>query len=118
MAGTATGNVAYAAHAILLLQVVTKIDLIRELLSVYHHRMSVCRLLVRHVKYEVAWTQLLFRLAMTVQAELHLHRRFRIHQRHAIHRSMAGLAAHALVDVNAVVEINVVGYGVHACPLD
>ena len=58
------------------------------------------------------------RLAMTLEAPLHLQRRRLISQRHQVNSPVTSRAPHALVYVNAVIEINEVGKVVNARPLD
>ena len=59
-----------------------------------------------------------FRIAMAVQAPLHLQRFFLPHERHAIDLAMARRAADPLVHVNAVIEVDEIWKIVNTCPLD
>ena len=80
------------------------------------HRPVARRLLPRHVVDLARRPQILRRIAMAVQAPLHLQRVLRIHQRHLVHAPMAGGAANPLVHVNRVVEENKIRQVVHLDP--
>lgn len=60
----------------------------------------------------------LFRIAMTLDAPLHIQRSYLISQRHQVNAPVTGRAPDALVHMNAVIEISEVGQVVHARPLD
>ena len=57
----------------------------------------------------IARTQDRFRIAMTVEAPLHVERRDTARQRHPVDRAVTGAATDALGDVNAVIEIDEAG---------
>jgi hypothetical protein len=80
------------------------------------------RLVIRgfpiHVENLVAWPQNRLRIAMAVQAPLHLQIGSLENQGHLVDLPVTRRAAHAFIDVDAVVEINVIGEPVHAHPLD
>lgn len=71
-----------------------------------------------HLENFAPWSDEHLRLAMTLEAPLHLERRRLISQRHQINSPVTGRAPHALVHVNAVIEINEVGQVVNARPFD
>src|SRR5206468_3744627 len=66
----------------------------------------------------VAWPDVALRVAMAVEAPLHLQRLLLHHERHAIDLPMARRAADPLVHVNAVVEVDEVRQIMDARPLD
>jgi len=76
------------------------------------------RRFVTHRKYFLPRTHILLRMAVTIEAPLHLQRGFLPGKRHLVDAAMAGFAAHALIDVNAVIEIGEVRQIVHAGPGD
>src|SRR5262249_40417863 len=63
-------------------------------------------------------TYVSFRIAVAIEAPLHLQRVLLPHQRHAVDLSVTRRAADSLIDVDAVVEIDEVGQVVHARPFD
>jgi hypothetical protein len=71
-----------------------------------------------HVEDLIARTQILFGIAVTFQAPLHIQWRSLEHQRHLVNRTVARGAANAFIDVNAVIEIDVVRKAMHAHPLN
>jgi len=113
----ATGNVFHAANAVLLYQRCAQVELIVVPLPIYLDGIQACRLLVTHIEYLLARTQILFRSAMAIQAPFHLQRLLLVHQRHLVDWAVAGVASHSFIDVNAVVEINEVRKLVHPRPL-
>src|ERR1044071_1474602 len=121
VAGGATGYVLLRAQVIFLPQSRTKHQLVskRLLLPADHHFDRGLRsgLLILHVENFALGPQKLLRLAMAVQAPLHLQGVLFIHQRHFVHRAVATEAAHALVDVNAVIEVHKIGQVMHPRPL-
>ena len=74
--------------------------------------------LVAHCGDELARPDILFGVAVTVEAPLHLQRVLLPGERHLVHSAMATLAADALVDVNAVIEIDEIRQIVDARPPD
>src|SRR5262249_16448439 len=74
------------------------------------------RLIIR-AQYGVAGADVLLRIAVAIEAPLHLQRLGLPHQWHPIDRSMTGGAANPFVYVNAVVEVHEVRQIVHASPL-
>jgi hypothetical protein len=85
-------------------------------LAIQRERFIARGLLVSHIENLVARSQVLSRIAMAIQAPLHLQRRIIEHKWHAINRTMASVAANALIDMYAVVEINEIGQVVSARP--
>src|SRR5437588_2320582 len=75
------------------------------------------RRMIGHVEDLLFGPEKLFRLAMAVQAPLHLQGILLVHEGHLIDRAMAAIAANALVYMNAVIEIHEVRKIVDACPL-
>lgn len=73
---------------------------------------------IAHGGDELAGTEILFGIAVAIEAPAHLQAGLLIHQRHGVDAAMAGFAADALFDVDAVVEINVIGQVVHLSPAD
>ena len=71
-----------------------------------------------HVEDLISRTQILFGIAVAVQAPLHIQRRSLEHQRHLVDRTVASGAANPFVDVNAVIEIDVIRKAMHAHPLN
>jgi len=71
-----------------------------------------------HVKDLVARSDEALRLAMTLDAPLHVERRDLICKRHQINSPVTSRATDSFVHVNAVIEINEVGQIVDARPLD
>ena len=59
---------------------------------------------VFHLEERLLRHQVLFRMAVAVQAPLHLQRVLLVHQRHVVHPAVAGDAGHPLGEVHAVVE--------------
>jgi hypothetical protein len=117
VARAATGNVLDAADVIFLQQRHAQIILIGEALTIDDYWARAGRLLVAHVEYLIARTQILFRRAMAAQTPLHLQRFLLIHQWHLVDWTVAGVAANAFIDVNAVIEKDEVGELVHPRPL-
>src|SRR5215467_6532156 len=121
VAGGATGYVLRRAQVVFLPQSRTEHQLIRKrLFFPADHRCDWglrCRLLILHIEHLVPWTQKPLRLAMAVQAPLHLQCVFRVHQRHFVHLAVATEAAHAFVDVDAVIEIHKIRQVMHPRPL-
>src|SRR5262249_20391688 len=72
----------------------------------------------RHREHFFLWPDELFRVAMALQAPLHIQRRNLIGQRHQVDSPMTRRTPNALVHVNAVIEINEVWKVVHSRPLD
>ena len=71
-----------------------------------------------HVENLVFGTNVLGRIAMTIEAPLHIQRRGLEYQGHLIDRAMTRGATDALIDVDAVIEIDVIGEPVNLDPLD
>ena len=71
-----------------------------------------------HVENLVLRSDVLFGIAVAVEAPLHREWRGLKNERHLVDRAVARRAADALVDVNAVVEIDIVGEAVNLDPLD
>jgi len=71
-----------------------------------------------HVEHLVAGSDEALRLAMTLDAPLHVERRDLICKRHQINSPVTRRAADSFVHVNAVIEINEVGEIVNARPPD
>src|SRR5438874_3994165 len=71
-----------------------------------------------HIEDLVAWAQNGLRIAMTVQAPLHLEIGRLENQRHLIDLPMTRRTADTFVDVDAVIEINEIGETMDADPLD
>src|SRR5579864_4717591 len=109
MTRAAAGDVAYAAQFVLGDQRSAERDLVGITVAVEFQGKIGRGLLVAHVEYLVARTQVFFGSAMAVKTPLHLQRSVLVHHGHLVHRTMASVAAHALVDMNAVVEIHEVG---------
>ena len=65
------------------------------------------RRLPRHIEDLVAWADVLFGIAVAIQAPPHVKRLRFARQRHLIHSTMAVRAADSLGHVNAVIEIDV-----------
>jgi len=63
-------------------------------------------------------TDVLLRLAMTVDAPFHLQRLLLTHQRHQVHLAVTRRAPDALVHVNAVVEVDEIRQIVDTGPLN
>ena len=61
---------------------------------------------ISHLEHRFARAHVLRRIAMTIQAPLHLQRRLLHHQRHSVDPPVTGLASDTFVDVNAVIEID------------
>ncbi len=120
MAGVATGDVFDRAHLVRFFERVAERDLVVINLAVKNDiiltQRIVDRLLVTHIENLLTRAQILFGVAMAVEAELHLQRRKLIHQRHLVNRTMAGVAAYPFSNVNAVVEIYIVRQLVDAGP--
>ena len=72
---------------------------------------------VAHREDLAARPDVFLRVAVAVEAPLHLQRVLLQHQRHLVDAPVAGLAADALLHVDAVVEVDEVGQVVHARPL-
>src|SRR5271154_2791954 len=62
------------------------------------------------------WTEILFRLAVAIQAPGHVQRAGAIRQRHLGNLPVTRGATHALGHMNAVIEVNKVGQRVHTGP--
>ena len=71
-----------------------------------------------HIENLLARADEFFRLAMALQAPLHIQCLCFPHQRHLVDLAVAGLAADSLVDVDAVVEVNEIGQVVDPVPGD
>src|ERR1700722_9293185 len=67
------------------------------------------RCFISHVKDLIARANVLFGIAVTVDAPVHVKRVFLVHQRHLLDVPMAGGASDALVDVDSVVEVHEIG---------
>src|SRR5579871_1301283 len=89
--------------------------LLDELLS---KLLLVGRSLIRHVEHLVARAYKLFRVAVTVDAPVHVQRVFFERERHQVHPAVTGGAPDALVDVNAVIEIYEIRKIVDARPFE
>src|SRR5262249_22661851 len=74
------------------------------------------RRLPGHVVNLLPRAHVALRLAVAVQAPLHVQRGVLPRQRHPVDRAVTGRAAHALLDVDAVVEVGEVGQVIHARP--
>ena len=105
MTGRATGELVYRPDFVLRHEFSTRLFLI-------------CRRLPIHVENLIFRPHVLFRMAVAIQAPLHVERRSLEHKRHLIDRTVARRAANTFIDVNAVVEINVIGKPVDLCPLN
>ena len=71
-----------------------------------------------HIENLISRAQILFGIAVAVQAPLHSQWRSLEHQRHLVNRTVASRATNAFIDVNAVIEIDVVRQAMHAHPLN
>ena len=71
-----------------------------------------------HVENLVSRAEVLFGVAVAIEAPLHGQRRSLENERHLVDRAMARRAANPLVNVNAVVEVDVIGQAVDPDPLD
>ena len=65
--------------------------------------------------YLIARAYVLLRIAMTINAPVHVQRVFFERKRHQVHAPMAGGAADAFVDMNAVVEVHEIQIGRASC---
>ena len=72
----------------------------------------------RHVVDLAGRAEVLGRIAMAVQAPLHLQGVLLIHDRHQVDAAVAGRTANPLIHVDRVIEIHEVGKIVHAGPGD
>jgi len=82
------------------------------------HLFLICRSSPIHVENLIPRPHVLFRVAVAIQAPLHVERRSLKHKWHLIDRTVAGRTANPLVDVDAVVEINVIGQTVDLYPFN
>ena len=80
-----------------------------------HRSMGPCP---RHVVDLRGGTKILGRIAMAVQAPLHLQRVLLIHQRHLVHAAMTAGAANALVHMDRVIEVHIIRQIMHLDPED
>lgn len=71
-----------------------------------------------HSEHFFPWSDELLRIAMALEAPLHIQRRDLIGERHQIDSAVTRRAADSLVQVNAVIEIDEVGQIVHPRPSD
>jgi hypothetical protein len=78
----------------------------------------VLRGLIRHVIDFVARPNMPLRLAVTVQAPLHLERLCLVDLWHLIYAPMTTGAAYSLVDMNAVIEVHEIGKVVDSNPFN
>jgi hypothetical protein len=74
--------------------------------------------LIRHVIDFVAGSNMPLRLAVTVQAPLHLERLCFVDLWHLIYAPVTTRASYSLVDMNAVVEVHEIGKVVNSNPLN
>ena len=74
--------------------------------------------LVAHCEDLVLWADVIFRMAVAVQAPAHIKRVCFRCQRHFIHATVTGFASHTLGDVDAVVEVDIIWQVVHTIPLE
>src|SRR5579863_8185216 len=63
------------------------------------------RRLIGHAEHLVARSDIFLRIAMTIDAPVHVQRVFLVRERHLIDAAVAGGASDALVDVNTVIEV-------------
>ncbi len=117
MARVAAGDIQHGANVVFSCQRGSQFDLVSKTLAIDHHRLGSTRLLIAHIEYLITRAQILFPVAMAVQAPLHLQRLGLIHQWHPVDWTMARIATHTLGDVNAVIEKNEVRELVHSRPL-
>ena len=76
------------------------------------------RSLIGGIEHLVPRAHVPFRIAVAVDAPLHIERIYLVHERHRVHPAVARGAADTLVYVNTVVEVDEVGQVVNARPLD
>ena len=74
--------------------------------------------LIAHCEDLVLWADVIFRMAVAVQAPAHIKRVCFRCQRHFIHATVTGFASHTLGDVDAVVEVDIIWQVVHTIPLE
>src|SRR5580698_1002205 len=72
MAGITTGNVFHRTNLVLILQRIAQRFLLGVCRPIYHHRFTAGRLLITHIENLLARPQILFGVAMAVEAEFHL----------------------------------------------
>ena len=97
-------------------QILTQAHLVGKLFPVDHNRDLLARLLVAHVEHLIARPQFLCRIAVAVDAPLHLQRRMVERQGHAVDSSMAGVAPHSFINMNAVIEVDKIGKVIDTVP--
>jgi hypothetical protein len=71
-----------------------------------------------HVENLVSGAEVLFGVAVAIEAPLHGQRRSLENERHLVDRTVARRTANSLVNVNGVVEVDVIGQAVDLDPLD
>jgi len=122
MTGIATGNVLDRAHLVGFLERIAERGLVVVSRTGKNHRILsqrvVDRLLIAHIENLFARAQVFFRIAMAVEAELHLQRCVLISKWHLIDGTVAGITADTFVYVDAVIEIYKVGQLVDPRPLE
>jgi hypothetical protein len=62
------------------------------------------------VKDLIDWTQIIFGMAVTIQAPAHGERLFLVNHIHVVHLAVAAYATDAAIDVHRVVEIGEIGH--------
>ena len=121
MARIATRNIFHGTHLVRRFQRISQRDLVVIRRAGKNHRVLTQRIvdrrLVTHIENLLARAEIFFRVAMAVEAELHLQRRVLVGERHQVDWTMTGVAADTFIDMNAVIEINEVRKLVDAGPL-
>ena len=70
-----------------------------------------------HIKDLILRPQVRFRIAVAIQAPLHVQRRSLENQRHLIDGAVTGGTSNTLINVNTVIEVDVIRKIVNAVPL-
>ena len=78
----------------------------------------ILRRLIVHAEHVFPGTHKTFRMAVAVEAPIHIKRIFPPRQWHLIDRAMTSGAADSLVDVNAMIKVNEAGKIMDPSPLD
>src|SRR5579859_600452 len=119
VASGATCNIPGCAKMVFLRQYRAQLCLGQKRVSIPLHSILLGAVgrLIGHIEHFLFGPQELFRLAMAVQAPLHLQGILLVHERHLVDRSMTTGAANAFVYMDAVIEIHEVRQIVDPCPL-
>ena len=105
MTGRAAGQLGYCPDFVLGHEFSAHLFLIRRRLPI-------------HVENLILRPHVLFRMAVAIQAPLHVERRSLEQERHLVDRTVARRTTDTLIDVNAVVEIHVIGQTVDLYPFN